>query len=37
MLALMTVPRTGRGGDGMRYPSRPLSEAERVRIARRVH
>ena len=37
MLALMTVPCTGRGGDGKCYPSRALTAAERLRIARRVH
>jgi hypothetical protein len=37
MLALMTVPRTGRGGDGKCYPSRALTAAERLHIARRVH
>ena len=33
----MTVPRTGRGGDGKCYPSRALTAAERLHIARRVH
>jgi hypothetical protein len=37
MLALMTAPAHRRGGDGRAYPARALSEAERLRIARRVH
>jgi hypothetical protein len=37
MLALMTVPRTGRSGDGKCYPARALTAAERLHIARRVH
>ena len=35
--ALMTVPRTGRGVGGKYYPSRALTVAERLHIARRVH
>ena len=37
MLAPMTPPAHCRGGDGRAYPARPLSEAERLRIAQLVH
>jgi hypothetical protein len=37
MLAPMTAPALRPGGDGRAYPARALSEAERLRIARRVH
>jgi hypothetical protein len=37
MLAPMTAAAHRRGRDGKAYPAHPLSEAGRVRIARRVH